>query len=129
MLPSTRPRITASSAYTSPTMMAFSPITNPEARMSPSILPSTCTSPAEINVPLTISSALMTDGASLVLGRLGWGVGLADGATSGSLLFENIALCPYLPASIMGGRKPFLPHHRRRFLLSCSPAHNGHSPA
>src|SRR5690242_4931120 len=98
--------------------------------MSPSILPSTCTSPAEISVPFTISSELITDGTSLALARLGGGVGVADGVVvSASLLFENIALCLYLPASIMSGPEAFLSHCRSGFFAFALTAQNGHSPA
>src|SRR5512146_153884 len=85
-------------------MTAFSPITRPLARMSPSTLPSICTSPFETSVPRTISSALMTDGApARPTGRLGatvvaagTGCGWATGASvwgcdcGCSLVFENM---------------------------------------
>src|SRR5579871_829615 len=63
--------------------------------MSPSTLPSICTSPADISVPRTTNSLLMMEGAPpLLRGRLGCTVGAgATGVGSGSLLFENIATC------------------------------------
>src|SRR3954471_20786205 len=75
-------------------MTALSPTTSEAARMSPSTLPSICTSPAEISVPRTTNSLLMIEGAPPLRGRLGCTAGAgAAGATSVSLLFENIATC------------------------------------
>src|SRR6266566_8527372 len=94
MLPSTRPRTIASSANTSPTMTAFSPMTSEAARISPSTLPSIVTSPAETSVPRTINSALMTEGTPpLRVARLAGAAGGGVTAASGSLVFENIVAC------------------------------------
>src|SRR5215467_5535368 len=76
-------------------MTALSPTTSEVARMSPSTLPSICTSPAEISVPRTTSSLLMIEaGPPPLRGRFTGAVGVGTGVgASGSLLFENIATC------------------------------------
>src|SRR3954471_7576994 len=99
MRPITLPRTVTSSARISPWISAFSPITKPTLRTSPSTWPSIWISPVDVNVPLTIRSALMIEGAAedRPSGRLGAGAGAAFiiGMAGGESLdlLENMAAC------------------------------------
>src|SRR4051812_32394072 len=99
MRPITLPRTVTSSARISPWISAFSPITKPTLRTSPSTWPSIWMSPVDVSVPLTIRSALMIEGAAEDRpgARLGAGagaafiIGMAGGESLG--LLENMAAC------------------------------------
>src|SRR5665213_1335566 len=98
MRPITRPRAVMSSARTSPLIWAFSPITSPTLRTSPSTTPSIWMSPFDTRVPVTVRSALMIEGAVLRPTRLGGNNGAAEMLGAGimaSLLLENMAACLY----------------------------------
>src|ERR1700748_243780 len=95
MRPATRPRTINSCAMTSPRTSAFSPITRPTLRTSPSTMPSIWMSPLEIMLPVTMTSALTMDGTPPLAMRLAWLAGWDAWLGGGVFGLENMAACLY----------------------------------
>src|SRR3974390_1840879 len=110
-------------------MSAFSPITSPELRTSPSTRPSIWMSPVDVNVPLTTRSELMMDGTLVRMARLpggapagGAGIACGGAVSLSRLLLENMAACLDKPTRI--------PHHisQPHFIVDVRPCASPRRP-